>query len=75
MPPLLAHLLVHPARDEMVIRQRDPVPLADLARLRPRRRPHRRRARHGPYVLGDYPGEEVGDVAGVSRRGEDRVHG
>lgn len=36
MPPLLQHLGMHAPRNKMMIRQRDPVALADLAGLRAR---------------------------------------
>lgn len=75
MPALLAHLVVHPARNQMVIRQRDPVAPTDLARLRPRRRPYRRRPRHGPDVLAYHAGEEIRHVTCVAARWEEAVYG
>lgn len=59
MPPLLNNLRMHPARNQMVIRERDPVALADLARVRARVRPRRRASRHARCVLYQHGREEI----------------
>lgn len=59
MPPLLNNLRMHPTRNQMVIRERDPVALADLARVRARTRPRRRASRHARCVLCQHRCEEI----------------
>ncbi|GFF47778.1 hypothetical protein IFM46972_08385 [Aspergillus udagawae] len=71
MPPLLEHLCMHAARNQMVIREGDPVALADLAGVGARGRPYRRRGGHTGYVLAQHWGEEVGDVGGVGHEAVD----
>ena len=70
MPSPLHHLRVHRARYQMVIRQRDPVTLTDLARVCPRRRPYWRASGHGFHVVVEERQEEgFGDVLGVCEEG------
>ena len=59
MPPLLEHLTMHAARDEMVITQRDPVPLADLACVPACIGPCWRRGCDGGDVLVEHRPQEV----------------
>lgn len=70
MPPLLQHLGMHAPRDQMVVRQRDPVTLADFACVRPRARPHGRRLRRPLDVLVQHFSEEIGHIVREAVDGE-----
>lgn len=59
----------------MVIRQRDPIPLTEFTSRRAGSRPDGGRCRNGRYVCGEDGGEEVVEVEGVGRGGEERVGG
>lgn len=72
MPPLLEHLCMHPARNQMVVREGDPVALADLAGVSARRRPYRRRGCHTGYVFAKHRRKEVRDVGGI---GDEAIDG
>jgi len=56
----------------MVVREGDPVALADLAGVGARARPHRRRGRHAGYVLAQHWGEEIGDLGGIGDEAVDK---
>jgi hypothetical protein len=71
MPPPLKNLRMNPPRNKMVIRKRDPITLADLARFSARARPHRWAGRHARRVLREYGAQEV---AQVRRVGDYAVH-
>ena len=59
----------------MVIRQRNPIPLTQLARRRPGCRPDGGRGCDARHVCGEDGGEEVVKVEGVWGGGEERVGG
>lgn len=63
---------MHPARNQMVIREGNPVTLADLAGVGARRRPYRRRGGDACYVLAQHWGKEVGNIGGI---GDEAVDG
>lgn len=59
MPALFNNFRMHPTRNQMMIRERDPVALADLARVRARVCPRRRAGRHARCVLCKHRCEEI----------------
>lgn len=65
MPTPLEHLRMHTSRNEMMIRQRDPVTLANLTRLCTRGAPRRRCAGHTCSILAENWGKELGEVVRV----------
>ena len=62
MPALLEHLCMHLLGNEMMIRERDPVAFADLARLGSSARPDRRRRDNTVDVVRQRLAEELPQV-------------
>lgn len=65
MPLSLQHFRMHTSRNKMMIRQRNPVALANLASLSARGTPDRWCASHTCCVLAEYWGEKFGEVVRV----------
>lgn len=64
MPALLEYLCMHLFRNEMMIRERDPIALADLTCAGTRRDPYGRRRGDAVDVFGQRGSEELGQVGG-----------